>query len=83
MNYPETEGRGTGKIWYALRSLNRNLVCTFTRYAACRGITLVQVPLNFCDKQKFNGQERIRTSEAQVQQIYSLPPLATWVPAHF
>ena len=27
-----------------------------------------------------NGQERIRTSEAQVQQIYSLSPLATWVP---
>ena len=30
---------------------------------------------------KYGGQERIRTSEAHVQQIYSLPPLATWVPA--
>ena len=26
-----------------------------------------------------NGRERIRTSEGVRQQIYSLPPLATWV----
>jgi len=29
------------------------------------------VPLNFSLSEKFNGQERIRTSEAQVQQISS------------
>ena len=28
-----------------------------------------------------NGRERIRTSEGVRQQIYSLPPLATWVHA--
>ena len=31
--------------------------------------------------QKFGGQARIRTLEAIRQQIYSLPPLSTWVPA--
>ncbi len=30
---------------------------------------------------KFGGQARIRTLEAIRQQIYSLPPLSTWVPA--
>ena len=44
-------------------------------YIAWKAIVL---PLNYT---RNNGQERIRTSEAQVQQIYSLPPLATWVPA--
>ncbi len=34
----------------------------------------------FALPQKNGGRERIRTSEACVQQIYSLPPLATWVP---
>ena len=29
----------------------------------------------------FGGQARIRTLEDISQQIYSLPPLATWVPA--
>ena len=28
------------------------------------------------------GQAWIRTMEAQAQQIYSLSPLATWVPTH-
>ena len=30
---------------------------------------------------EFGGQARIRTLEAIRQQIYSLPPLSTWVPA--
>ena len=30
---------------------------------------------------RFGGQARIRTLEDISQQIYSLPPLATWVPA--
>ena len=44
-------------------------------------IILLGMSLKFPLSGNFNGQERIRTSEAQVQQIYSLPPLATWVPA--
>ena len=50
---------------------------------ACRKTTLTLVPPEFCLSQNSGGQERIRTSEAQVQQIYSLPPLATWVPARY
>ena len=38
------------------------------------------LPLNYARKCK-NGQGRIRTFEARTQQIYSLCPLATWIPA--
>ncbi len=34
------------------------------------------------DDHIYGGQARIRTLEARRQQIYSLPPLATWVPDH-
>ena len=35
----------------------------------------------YLDLARFGGQARIRTLEAIRQQIYSLPPLSTWVPA--
>ena len=38
------------------------------------------VSLDFCEPTS-HGQGRIRTSEGLRQQIYSLPPLTTWVPA--
>jgi len=50
-----------GKFWYAL-SLAARLAAS---------LSLVQVPPFFSDKEKNGGQERIRTSEAQVQQISS------------
>ena len=33
------------------------------------------------EQARFGGQARVRTLEAIRQQIYSLPPLSTWVPA--
>ena len=51
------------------------------RCFACRKTTLSLVPIKFSLTENFIGQERIRTFEAHVQQIYSLSPLATWVPA--
>ena len=38
------------------------------------------MPLRYAQT-RFGGQARIRTLEDISQQIYSLPPLATWVPA--
>ena len=48
---------------------------------ACRPRRAHTMPIEFCLSQNSIGRKRIRTSEAQVQQIYSLPPLATWVSA--
>ncbi len=59
-------------------SINRE--GTFARAALVAPLFFAQVPFKFSLSENLNGQERIRTSEAQVQQIYSLSPLATWVP---
>src|SRR6185437_4872407 len=44
-------------------------------------IRLVHLQVRRPTQARFGGQARIRTLEDISQQIYSLPPLAAWVPA--
>lgn len=56
------------------RTLGPGLPCTQSSY-------LQSAMTPRIEPAQFGGQARVRTLEAIRQQIYSLPPLSTWVPA--